>query len=421
MEEIADFIKVQSNRVVAEVNEITISITGHIGWDFDGGQLISFLRNYTGENDKIIFDIFSFGGSAMHALAVYDFIKINGIKADANIFGMCASAASIISSACEKVGIGSNSFMLIHSPYEASTGDESEASQQVKERLIDIYKSKTGLGKRALVKLMDEGDGGAIIGAKEAVRLGFADMVLKEQKSVAARAFEFNTQKPAAFDISNLNNSKMSKSKFNFVQWAKDTFGVSGTQEEIEAALLEIDLSSNNGDTGNNGDNKNGGDKNTGQGVNAKTDEPGNNGDNKNSGGDDALKAILAKLDVVEKTSERVDGLEAKLNTLSENMVRMTETLEGVANNKQEEKKEQQSIFDQNLAAINAKLANIKTMGSGTVVGNKTGNTGQGNAIVNLNTGQQEKKKAGQVVASDTLEQAVWSQIGVDVSAMKSN
>ena len=218
-------------------NEVTISVTGEIGWDFDGGAMINYLRTWHDASEKLILDIFSFGGSAFHALAVYDFIKTNGYSVDVNVYGMCGSAATIFACAAEVVNMGENSFFFIHNAYDEASGKEDETTAKVTDRIIQIYKAKTGLDIRTIRRLMNEGNEGAIMGAEEAKQWGFVDNIIKEKKSVAALIQGRFSPRPA--DSNNDNNKAMD---FQTIQnFFKTAFGRDvKNEDEAKAAMEEI-------------------------------------------------------------------------------------------------------------------------------------------------------------------------------------
>ena len=219
-------------------NEVTISVTGEIGWDFDGGAMINYLRTWHDASEKLILDIFSFGGSAFHALAVYDFIKTNGYSVDVNVYGMCGSAATIFACAAEVVNMGENSFFFIHNAYDETSGKEDETTAKVTDRIIQIYKAKTGLDIRTIRRLMNEGNEGAIMGAEEAKQWGFVDNIIKEKKSVAALIQDRFL--PGNADSNNDNNQKAMD--FQTIQnFFKTAFGRDvKNEDEAKAAMEEL-------------------------------------------------------------------------------------------------------------------------------------------------------------------------------------
>jgi len=223
-----------------------ITVTGNIGENVRAEDLINFLR-YFGAED-ILIEIFSFGGDAFHALAIYDFITTNGVKVEARIYGLCGSAATIISCAAQKAGIGENSFFFIHNAFNRFTGEADETAQQVSERFVEIYAKKTKLDRRRIRRMMKDGDETqAVIGAKEALELGFVDKILKEQTSIAAMMGRVLVAPDDASAEAGIDkppfqqNTNMSTNSFSLVALAKKLFGTSAeaikTEEEAQAFL----------------------------------------------------------------------------------------------------------------------------------------------------------------------------------------
>ena len=169
-------------------------VTGDIGFDFRAEDFIQQL-NLLKDGDVTV-HIFSPGGSVFDALAVYDFIKGQGIDISVRISGLAGSAATVIASASNDVSIGQNSFYFVHNafiPGGASSEHDQDVVDNINERLVDIYKSKTGMDKRAVRKLLAEGDEGRFLTAEEAKQLGFADRVTIEAK-VAANIEDYKSK-----------------------------------------------------------------------------------------------------------------------------------------------------------------------------------------------------------------------------------
>lgn len=218
-------------------NEVTISVTGEIGWDFDGGAMINYLRSWHDKSEKIILDIFSFGGSAFHALAVYEFIKTNGYNVEVNIYGFCGSAATIIACAAQTVNMGKHSFFFVHNAFDRDSGEEDSQTSKVTDQIIQIYKARTGLDIRTIRKLMNEGNEGAILGAEEARELGFVDNILKEAKSVAA----FMQDRFMLDHTDSINNKNKAMNFKDIQNFLKATFGRDVKDEdEAKAAMEEL-------------------------------------------------------------------------------------------------------------------------------------------------------------------------------------
>lgn len=230
-----EFITAHKDEVRAEV---TISVTGYIGDDFRGGDFISYIRNWHDTEEKIILDFFSFGGSAFDAIAVYEFLTINGYQVEANIYGFCGSAATIIACAAGSVNMGQHSFFFVHNAFNRLTGEQDPGAEKVSEQMVEIYQKKTGLNRRVIKKLMADGDGGMILGAKEAKEYGFVDKVVKEQKSIAAAWGDRFTPESGAADFQ--NHKSEDTMAFNLMEWVKATFGQEvKTEAEAQTFLTE--------------------------------------------------------------------------------------------------------------------------------------------------------------------------------------
>lgn len=165
-----------------------------IGWAVRGSEIIQALE-WAGDRE-VVLNIYSPGGAALDAVAVYDFIRDKGLKVEARIYGLCGSAATLIACAARKVYIGANSFYFIHHAYISGaihSDGEKYTLDQLNKRLEDIYVSRTGLGKRKVRELLDKGDEGYFLTADEAVELGFVDGLLEEAK-MAAHFTQFRGQ-----------------------------------------------------------------------------------------------------------------------------------------------------------------------------------------------------------------------------------
>ncbi len=90
------------------VNNSDLFVTGEIGHDFQAEYFIQQLNSFE-KGEEINVHIFSGGGSLFDALAIYDFVKLKGIKFNAYISGLSASAATVIGAAAENTYIGANS------------------------------------------------------------------------------------------------------------------------------------------------------------------------------------------------------------------------------------------------------------------------------------------------------------------------
>lgn len=153
---------------------VDIYVLGVIGETFTAAEFISTVSYY--KDYSINIHIFSPGGLAFEALAVYDFIKGFGVKGTVYIYGLAGSAATIISSAFDNVMIGENSKFYIHNAY----GGTDKGLADINDTITNIYKNKTGLRSDTIRNLMKAGDEGDFMNAKKAKELGFVNGIFKE-------------------------------------------------------------------------------------------------------------------------------------------------------------------------------------------------------------------------------------------------
>lgn len=155
-------------------------------------------------------------------------------KVTARIDGICASAATLVALAANKVVMQDSAFFMIHDPslslmavnldiatMESMLG----ALKTVKGSLIDSYESRTGISRERIGKMMSEE---TWFSASEAVKFGFADDVL-------VGGVKASTGEHAPREFTNLLVS-------NFVNVPAALVGVPGRQEHLPlSAELEVE------------------------------------------------------------------------------------------------------------------------------------------------------------------------------------
>lgn len=164
---------------------------------------------------KIIMD--SPGGDAQAGLIMYDMLvdaRAKGMTIDCEIWGNCASAATLIACACDSVAISPNSTFMVHQPYGYIMGTAAEQRSSaddldnLAERYYKIYSAKTGLTVANIRKRLAAGDWKMT--AEEAVANGFVDKLLKPALACAnhplltmlANTYPMNPGKPTPGDAS---------------------------------------------------------------------------------------------------------------------------------------------------------------------------------------------------------------------------
>lgn len=171
------------------------------------------LESCTGD---VTLHINSMGGSIFAAVAIGNCIKSSGKKVICRIDGICASAATIISSSCSEVIMANNALMMIHEPfvnlfdlYKAEDLQKIvESLDKIQKSIVTIYAEKTGKSELELINLMKEE---SWFSAEEAVLNKFADSIdgeITAQYDNAKRVLYVNK---LSFDCKNLDMNKISE------------------------------------------------------------------------------------------------------------------------------------------------------------------------------------------------------------------
>ena len=166
-----------------------LTLYGDIGdsfWeDISSKSLVQVLENLDVEN--ITLNISSNGGGTTAAISIANALKRHKARVIANIDGIVASAATIITSACDVVRMPKNALFMIHNPWSIAMGEEkdfekmAETLSKVKNSIIETYIDKTGMDKDKLSELMDKE---SWFSANEAKEYGFIDEIIKMRRKL---------------------------------------------------------------------------------------------------------------------------------------------------------------------------------------------------------------------------------------------
>lgn len=168
-----------------------------------------------GDVENITLHINSPGGSVFSAVAIANTLKNHKAKITANIDGLAASAATIITSACDTVKMPKNALFMVHNPITFAYGNNQDMQKtlemlnKVKNSIIETYLNKAKTDKETLSELMDNE---TWMSAEEAKEYGFIDEILDEnvEKEVIENKLIINNM---AFDISRFKNFKEKKNQ----------------------------------------------------------------------------------------------------------------------------------------------------------------------------------------------------------------
>lgn len=182
---------------------ITLSCMGEIGYQV---QANDFLVALTEDVTDVTVLINSPGGDAFEGFAIANLLKQHPASVTVNIVGLCASAATFIAMAADKIRIAANGVMMIH---EASGGAygradaldaQADALRKVNDAMIGVYASRTGRSEASIREMLSKGDN--YLTATEAKAQGFVDEIIPDKVPEAnLRALKTAQLKgaPAAF------------------------------------------------------------------------------------------------------------------------------------------------------------------------------------------------------------------------------
>ena len=137
------------------------------------------------EDGDITLWINSPGGNVFAAAEIYTMIRDYPHNVTVRIASIAASAASVIAMAGNTVEMSPTALLMVHDPSTIAMGNARDMEKaiatlnEVKESIINAYMAKTGLSHNRISKLMSDE---TWINAKKAVELGFADVILFDEK-----------------------------------------------------------------------------------------------------------------------------------------------------------------------------------------------------------------------------------------------
>lgn len=177
--------------------------------------------------DEIILHIMSGGGDVDEGEGIYNALKNSGKKITTHIEGTCASIATLIAAAGQKVVMNTTGRFMIHNPQFQQLNGPLDAHglrrlalrlDQVKTLLVGVYDKKTSLGKDKLWELYDNE---TWLTASQAEQMGFVD----ESTDAIIKAV-------AKIDLKNLSMEKNEN-------WFKDFFKSFTSKTKIKNELVK--------------------------------------------------------------------------------------------------------------------------------------------------------------------------------------
>lgn len=131
---------------------------------------------------KVTFQVNSPGGSVTDGLAMFDLITAlgNDVETVAYVNGMCASAATYVALACDRVIMAKNATFMVHEPEGGTWGTvkdwkaDLEFFEELRNKVVNIYCAASGLKAADVEQLMLST---SFMNSKKARDLGFVDEI----------------------------------------------------------------------------------------------------------------------------------------------------------------------------------------------------------------------------------------------------
>lgn len=175
------------NTPVLEIfGDIGLSKAGNpwYGEEPGAGTFLEFAADLKkiGNVPELRVEIHSYGGSVIVGKGMHDKLLEHPANKTAIIYGICASAATYVALACQKIQIPANSFFLIHNSTGMCYGTSEDMQQCAEmldiadESIANLYVARTG---KTLEEIQDIMDRDTWMTGTEAVEIGLADEVIE--------------------------------------------------------------------------------------------------------------------------------------------------------------------------------------------------------------------------------------------------
>jgi ATP-dependent Clp endopeptidase proteolytic subunit ClpP len=168
------------------MSESHIYIYSQIG---QGGVTAESIRKKLNNSfENVIVHINSPGGEVYEGYTIYNILRNSGKKITVVIEGLCASIATLIACAGDRIKMSPTAEFMIHNPMVGIEGDSDDLRKvadqldNIKKTIIAAYKKKTNKSEEELWKMMDKE---TFLSASQAKDFGFVDEIDEPLKMVA--------------------------------------------------------------------------------------------------------------------------------------------------------------------------------------------------------------------------------------------
>lgn len=171
---------------------ITLWVYGEIGTETNSEDVARMVESFPREK-PILVRINSMGGYVHDGLAIYSALKQRK-NVITRIDGIAASAASVIAMAGNPVQVFPHSQIFIHRASLWVSGNSKvlrhalEWLEKIDNSIASIYANKTGKDIQTIESFLDGDYDGTIFSAEDAMKNGFADVLLSEEQSTDVEA-----------------------------------------------------------------------------------------------------------------------------------------------------------------------------------------------------------------------------------------
>lgn len=173
-------------RMAPDGGTAILTLTGTVGhWGFSS-EYWDEMEAYCQEQkaSKLVLRINSPGGYLLDGMAIVDKIKASGLEVEAEVFGMCGSAATLVALACGRVRMSRNSRWMVHHPTGVLAGELEDLENGLADfkamrlQAFEMYAAKTG---KSVEELMEAHAHGVFYTAEQARAYGWVDEIIGEE------------------------------------------------------------------------------------------------------------------------------------------------------------------------------------------------------------------------------------------------
>jgi len=178
-------------RAALEADTLSLLIYGPLGEGQGDHAIVAVnvvqqIQDFRGQAIDIYIN--SPGGVVFEGLAIYNALRRHPARKTVHIDGICASAATIVAMAGDRIIAADNATLMVHAVYNTVRGDaadmrkEAEVLDRLTDTLVNLYVQRTGRPRAEVAAWVAEE---TWFTAAEALRLGLVDEIAAASRAVA--------------------------------------------------------------------------------------------------------------------------------------------------------------------------------------------------------------------------------------------